>query len=362
MTPVVKVLLLLSAFLVCFVPAPASANMANPVQTGDPVGEPSGDLQAIAIAREDLRLDLRPLAADQPALVDATYQVRNVGGTTPTDLLFVAPALAETGAGVWLDGSALPFQRTRPATLPPSWQPPATTPGIAGADLPYQTPTAGALLFAITLPPGVHQIRVHYSARATAYSDGSPTRYWQIGYVLAPARQWASFGQLAVSVNLPPGWLAASRPVLTRGGDDLTGAFDGIPAAALALTVQSPPPRIVQRGPQIAVGGFLAALLVGLLGGVTLRRAKRRSLWLLPIAVVVGAGWALSTAGAETMVGVVPAAQRAWTYGYDQVPASEASWAALAAGIIVVHGSAWLVGRAARRPGAGADGETNVPD
>jgi hypothetical protein len=354
--PMVKLILLLSAFLVCLVPAPASANMANPVQTGDPVGEPSGDLKAIAIAREDLRLDLRPLAADQPALIDATYQVRNAGGTTPTDLLFVAPALAETGAGVWLDGSALAFQRTRPATLPPSWQPPATTPGIAGADLRYQTPTAGALRFAITLPPGDHQIRVHYSARATAYSDGSPTRYWQIGYVLAPARQWASFGQLAVSVNLPPGWLAASRPVLTRSGDDLAGAFDGVPADALALTVQSPPPRIEQRGPQIAVGGFLAAILIGMLGGLALRRAKRRILWLLPIAVIVGAGWALSTLGAETVVGVVPDAQRAWTYGYGQAPASGASWAALAAGVLVVQGCAWLVSRAARhRAVASAD-------
>lgn len=354
-----KLIFLLSTFLVCFAPVPASANMANPVQTGDPVGEPSGDLQAIAIAEENLRLDLRPLAADQPALIDATYQVRNSAGTTSTDLLFVAPALVDSGAGVWLDGSALPFQRTRPAALPPSWQPPATTPGIAGADLPYQTPTAGALRFAIIVPPGVHQIRVHYSARATAYSDGSPTRYWQIGYVLAPARQWASFGQLAVSVDLPPGWLAASRPALTRGGDDLTGAFDGIPADALALTIQSPPPRIEQRGPQIAVGGFLAAILVGLLGGLTLRRAKRRTLWLLPIAVVVGTGWALSTLGAETMVGVVPDAQRAWTYGYGQAPASDVRWVALAAGIIVVQGSAWLVARAAHRPGAGADGEAN---
>ena len=116
-------------------PGLAAANMANPVMAGDPVGEPSGELKQVAIERETLDLDLRPLSDDQPTRISATYAVRNDGPAASLDLLFIAPGLAARSPsdfGVWLDDASVPATIAPNLTLPSSWRPPATTPGLDG--------------------------------------------------------------------------------------------------------------------------------------------------------------------------------------------------------------------------------------
>jgi hypothetical protein len=336
----------LVTLLLWLAPQPASANMANPILPGDPIGEPSPALQTLTIENEMLTLDLRPLAADKAARVGATYMIRNDGATTRTDLLFVAAALSAGAAEVALDGTPVPFHRAPTRALPSSWQPPATTPGLGGrADLAYHTPNSRGLRFALTMPPGRHTIAVHYAARATAYSDGVPTRYWQLGYVLAPARQWAGFGGLDVSVHLPAGWSAASRPLLARQGDELTAHFTDIPADTLALTVQDPPPA-PQRGPLfVTLGDAMLALMMGLPAGRALGRRQRGALWLLPFSVLLAAGGTWAYASVAMAEPAVDATQQAWTYRYDQGGSIGAATAIFLAELTIIQGSAWLTQR-----------------
>ena len=338
-------------------PAAALANMANPWQPGDPLGEPTGALRAIAIEREDLAIDLRPLAAGEPARVTATYRVRNDGTAQQLSLLFIAAALAEEVSGsptVWLDGVTVPSQSAAPAVLPKTWQPPERTPALDGGEgLRYQVEERDnrALEFSIALPSGQHDIRVSYLARATAYSGDSPVRYWQLGYVLAPARDWASFGDLDVRVELPPGWSAASEPSLSREGDVLTGAFDGVPADAMALTAQAPVPFLIDLLPVAWLGGLLICVTVGVLAGRWLGRRRRRSAWALVPGFLLGCAWmaGVIVAATTTYLGVVSEGQRAWTYGYGQTMLGLLSSPfALAGGLIFTQLAAALANRAVR--------------
>jgi len=334
---------------VLLLPSAAAANMANPHQPGDPLGEPYGGLQSVAITHEVLAIDLRPLHDDAPALIDATYSVRNDGAVRDLDLQFVAASLAAGEASVWLDDTLIPSRRAT-ATVPDSWQPPPTTPAIRGGDvLTYTVRKDQSLFFSVSLSAGEHRIRVHYPATAGAYSGGSPTRYWQLGYVLAPAREWAGFGGLDVTVHIPTGWRAASDPMLQRTSDLLSGSFAAIPADALALTTQAPPP-VTNLIPFAWIGGLVVSVFLGLLAGRWLGRHGRTSAWALPLSAGVALGWfvaVLITAAAGSPT--VPAGQDAWAYHYGQtVGALLASPLALIGGLVFTQTSALLGRRSSR--------------
>jgi len=352
--PVILVLVLIGALVL---PTPASANMANPHQPGDPVGEPSGGLESVAIERETLVLDLRPLADDQPAVVDATYNVRNDGSARTLRLVFVATGLVGNDNGVWLDGQPISTTPAMTSVVPSSWEPPKTTPGIDGGALGYDIRANGTLTFALSLTAGRHRIRVHYGAHASAYSGDAPARYWQLGYVLAPARSWESFGGLDVDVRLPPGWRAASSPSLTRVGDVLTGSFRTIPADTLGLTVQAPivaTPRPIDLTPVAWLGGLIVAAAAGLLIGRWLGQRRRTLLWAVPPACVVGILWAIavlvSTAW-DPAAAAVPASQVAWTYDYGRGGAAlAAAFLAFLAALLVLPVAAFAGRRHAGQP------------
>lgn len=307
-------------------PVTAAANMAPPWQPGDAVGEPQGELSEMHIEHEQLTFDLRPLALGDPALVSATYQVRNDGETKDVDLVFVATGLAHGTTGVWLDGVPIDFERgdgSGSSYEPPpgiSWRPPSTTPGLDGDRLQYEARFDGVLRFSLPVEPGSHDIVVSYPALATAYSGDSPARYWQLGYVLAPAREWASFGTLDVAVTLPPGWSLASEPALQRTGDDAAGSFQGVPADALAITAQMPviAPGFNPWPAVVLVVGVFAGLLVAMLGGSRLAGRGRSAISFLPVSLI----WSVLTGIAILAVGVVtasgpqvPEIQRSWGYG-----------------------------------------------
>ncbi len=307
----------------------ARANMANPVHPGDPVGEPSGELAHLYIERETLTLDLRALTQGEKgaAIVEATYRVRNAGARRAINLVFVANALApdkktsSAVGGVWLDGKPVPFSQRNPDQLPGDWEAPPTTPPLDGSKaLDYETESVGTLGFRLTLAPGPHTIRVRYAAVPTTYSGDSPTVYRQLGYVLAPARRWAGFGGLDVAVQVPPGWRAASSPALARRGDMLSGSFDTLPADALALTVQAPPPFAPPYGLLVCIGGLLVCIGLGALAGRGLGRRGWSSGWAIPLSLLSGLGWGIAVflvAGVAEPSALKERAgsQAAWTYG-----------------------------------------------
>ncbi|MDT5296395.1 MAG: hypothetical protein QOJ76_3275, partial [Acidobacteriota bacterium] len=264
----VWVALALGGLLLVAAATTARANMAARLpesRPGDAPREPSGELKAMHIVRESLVIDMRPLKDRRPAVVEATYTVRNDSDTRDLELVFVAAAMQpgpagaawfwkgrdwvpdpqrrQNEGGVWLDGQPIAaLTDANAGGLPEAWAPPARTPGLEPGQggLPYKVLSEGTLTFRVTLAPGEHIIRVRYEARPGAYADaGSHAVYWQLGYVLAPAREWASFGGLDAKVLLPVGWRAASSPEMRREGDALVAKWEEIPADALAITAQT---------------------------------------------------------------------------------------------------------------------------
>jgi hypothetical protein len=351
----VLVLGLLLALLPGLGAGAALANAANPVRAGDLLGEPSGALKGMVIERERLLIDLRPLerrpatsqarAEGQPvALVQAEYFIRSTGARRKVALSFIANSLSlsaatpgeatsQSATGVWLDDRPVPFQPSSGEGLPGAWLAPKTTPAIAdgsgagdkaarGEGLPYEAEPVRTLDFSLDVAPGSHVLRVRYGAIPTALSSGSPTVFWQLGYVLAPARRWGGFGTLQVDVHVPENWRAASSLPLSRTGGLLTGAFKGVPADALALTVQAPPPA----EPGYAVGAWLAGLVACWLGGLGAGRALGRrgwsSGWAIPLSLFLGLAWGVAVAAATSAevnaVKDAAGAQAAWTYGYGK--------------------------------------------
>lgn len=336
------------------------ANMASPIRAGNALGEPSADLSFIRIERETLTIDLRPLSNGSPAVVEAVYKVRNEGEGRALDLIFVANSMTADGGGVWLDEERVPSRSGDAQGLPESWQPPRTTPRIGGgAPLSYEVKREGAMTFTLQLAPGEHAIRVRYQAQATANSsDKSPTIYWQLGYVLSPARSWAGFGGLDAKVMLPAGWSAASDPSMKREGDTLVGTWTELPSDALALTVQSPPPQgqalYTTLKVLIFVVGLLVCLMVGWLAGRWLGRRQRTSAWALPLSLALAFLWGLSFFLSDVaMMDAVKSrlgAQAPWTNGYGVFVTLIYFMAMVPLGLVLTQLIAFIAARRAREP------------
>ena len=285
----VACLLLLSAA------ASARANMAvrQPAsRPGDAPREPAGGLKSVRILSETLLIDMRPLKELRPAVVEANYRVRNDGETSRLLLVFVATARVPgeghgpwvwsgtrwlqvdkssgddrgVDRGVWLDGQPVDViitGETERGRLPEEWAPPGSTPSLkpGGKPLPYEARGDDTIDYDVTLSPGEHTLRVRYVALPGAHADASSDAvYWQLGYVLAPAREWAGFGGLDVKILLPGGWRAASLPEMRREGDALVAHWDALPADTLAVTAQT-----AERTVHDSAVFWKALLLVGAL-------------------------------------------------------------------------------------------------
>ncbi len=242
--------ILTSLLLSLCLPVAAFANAAAPSQGGAAGAEPTG-LEQVFILRESLSIDLRRLEeADshdgQLILVEAVYELENRGAERRLDLVF-AFGSAFKDFRVWLDDQPIGSQSVRLKERPRSWDVPGTTPWLDGRKLDYAGGSSSSYnaldsqSFNPVVPPGKHRLRASYSVTPTRYA-GSPVRYWQFAYVLAPAREWAGFGGLDVTVSAPRGWTVVTEPKLSPEGVDMKGRFDRLPADALALTARAPVP------------------------------------------------------------------------------------------------------------------------
>lgn len=278
------------AVLVLLGAPPARANI-GPRWWGNYGSEPLGGLEAVAITRERLAIDLRPLALTQPAGVEATYHLYNSGAARRLDLLFVAGSDEVADFEVRL-GERLLESRPVPRDellrrwneMPASWKPPREMPGIDQPTTyytPIRAPHEGIALlaFAVNLPSGPSTLQVRYRTRIAGSAEGSyPTTTWQLPYVMAPARAWGSFGDLEVVVHLPDGWHHACAPPLEREGDVLRGSFKGLPADTLVVATRMPVGPTYYRGNYL-YGSLFAA--VTLSGGVLCGAIGRRLGWWL---------------------------------------------------------------------------------
>lgn len=293
---------LLAGALLLALPALLWANMAPPpepapLRPGGPAGEPAGGLRDVVVEHERLLIDLRPLAKAKPAMVEATYRTRNDGAARTMRLLFVADGLGGAGQ-VWLDGRPVPSRRAQPGPLPASWRAPAVTPHPGGGDaLAYTSKEAGALAFELPLPTGRHEIRVRYPAEAAIYHTEEMMPVWQLGYVLAPAREWGGFGRLDVRVELPRGWHVVATPDLRPDGGALVGSWRGIPADALALSARAPAPTAGWRyllWMAFCAAGLWLCILGGRTAGRSLGERGRGAGWALPVSFALAMAWTIA--------------------------------------------------------------------
>lgn len=311
-----------AAAFACITPAPvvALADAAPPWSPGDPVGAPSGPVKDVYIEHEDLSLDMTGVAGSDPrgATVEAAYNLRNDGAARRIDLVFVTSSTDVSRVELTLDGAPVSSVQGMLGTSPSTWQPPAVTPAIGGGpDLAYRQRPPAAITFEIDLGVGEHVMRSRYVAMAARYSGDATAHepvFWQLAFVLAPARQWEGFGDLDVIAKIPAGWRVATRPSLVRTGDSLTGHFSGIPADSIALTTQMPVPS--DPTPNVWEVGLVAIAIVALVAGLSIgRRAGYlgvlASLMLVAPALAGALGFGVVLA-AESRGFSIPSAQQSW--------------------------------------------------
>jgi hypothetical protein len=235
--------------------APAWANFA-PRFWGDVTTEPWG-MEEVAIARERLTIDLRPLSESKAVRVEVTYELSNAGPLRNLDLLFASGEVGVSDFEAHLGDKRLNVKILGPKETrgiweraPRSWKPPIELPGLESewTYIIFNTWQMDPALvtLSVDLPPGRSTLRVRYRARACGTAE-RPTVTWQFPYVLAPAREWGSFGGLHVEVYLPDGWLARSTPALDREGDTLHGDFTELPADVILLAAGAPVPHAYYR-------------------------------------------------------------------------------------------------------------------
>jgi hypothetical protein len=319
-------------------PTLGESNAAPPWRKGDLVGEARG-VKLVRIVKEDLRIDLRPLERGQPAAIEAVYYLQAEPGAGKVDLVFITGAGSVDGAGVWLNDQSIEWKLQTQGDVPPEWLPPKTTPGFDDAEpLRYNARATVRpnelcqIAFTLNLTPGPHRLKVAYRAEASQVVRREPARFWQLVYILAPAKAWASFAKLEVTVLTPTARRFASSPALAQAGPGVyRGEFDGLPADHLAISTQMPfkQQALFGRWPgllALVIGGMACgglALLTGFRAGVRLASTNR--FWTALVlralaagvltAIVVGAVLAWFALGNPHGV---PAGQDNWNENYGR--------------------------------------------
>jgi hypothetical protein len=259
--------IVLRALVLLLVPTFAFANMGAPTRGTGAASEPAGTID-VAITREQLVIDLRPIAEGKHVEVAATYQVDNRDTTKQLSLVFAAGSDFDV-LRVTLDGKPVETRPVDSATLPQSWQPPNETPTADGKSLGFSLPRGmSAAGFQLELPPGPHEIAIAFSTSAMTHHAKQPVLQHQFVYMLAPARTWLAFGGLDVTVHLPHEWEATITPAMKRTGDTFTASFPNLPADAIAMTTSAP----LGSYRYIVVALWVLFVLVAIGGGFLVHR------------------------------------------------------------------------------------------
>jgi hypothetical protein len=226
-------LALLLASLVALLPLPARANMAKAVIDGERLAvlSPQGKT-AVRVDSETLDFQVSPDLAT--AAVLATYRMTNAGAEPePADIVF-AYARGDheddpsPRAAVQADGAKVDFRVTTDND--------PLAPKLADLDV----SRLGFLLFHIDFPPGKQRtITVRYEQRATLDREAHVNATSRFEYLLSPAKRWASFGPLDISIRVPPHTELWSPLPLRRDGDARRASLAGLPEGELHFSAMS---------------------------------------------------------------------------------------------------------------------------
>jgi hypothetical protein len=229
------------------------------------VAEPVG-IRNVRIDRETLTIDLRPLETGTFGIVEAVYHLQNDGPAQTLDLLFAFGTQTNSDFRVTFNDRPIAGNAVK-QRMPDEWLPPRVTPGLTGSDaLEYGAGWSTVLpqSFSIDVPVGPSVLAVRYRAEVK-HTYALPAMYREFAYILAPARAWAGFGGLDVTIHPPPHWTVAVSPALPRDGDLLRGHFDAIPADAIGMTLRPPVAAGYQRSKATLWGAFAVISIAGLL-------------------------------------------------------------------------------------------------
>lgn len=232
--------------LVLFLPsAKCLGNLSGPWHPGQLLLDVEG-VKDIAIVREKLQIDLRPLEQRDLIKITATYVIDHRLPPKDLPLTFITGVDSVKGVHCRHNGKPLSFTTRQVVNMPANWKPPGETPGFVPDEQLLNsrniTDTQHEwILFTVPLQTGQQVIEVSYEVEAGAYYSLYYTaRYWQTAYILAPARTWKSFGKLEVEVLAPDNWQVKSNLPLVQQGHLWTASFDGLPADFITLTTHHP--------------------------------------------------------------------------------------------------------------------------
>jgi hypothetical protein len=217
----------------------ARANMAQTAFDGDRSSTlVPGGATTVRVDHEELSFALRTLAV---ADVTASYRLTNAGAAVESD--DVAFALVRPGGAsgdvettdaptsVEVDGAPVPFRAVTDPDVDGRWSTLPRRNGEAGV---------GLLLFHIDFAPGqTRAVTVRYEHHADEDRRVSVHGTLGFDYLLSPARHWAAFGPLDISVRVPGHARFSSRLPFARDGDRYRAHFAGLPEGELRFEVTS---------------------------------------------------------------------------------------------------------------------------
>lgn len=328
--------------------ASAWANMAAPSQGAILTSEPNG-LEKIYIRRERLTLDFRGVAetqASRTVAVEAVYDIENTDADKTLKLIFVLGINEVKDFNFYLDEQLLPSKFDDYSKLPKQWKAPLSTPWHDNKTLGFfpSDNIQKTALIELTIPKGRHVLKAQYNASPATYSGFAPRQLYQFAYVLAPARNWAGFGGLDLTILMPEGWELITAPAMEQTGATMQKHFDQIPADALGFTFGKPLPPGYYQLDEVFFWLALASVFVPpfLLGWLFIRQNRRGIVnpvmgFLLSLGwgILVGAAIFAASFGADYIYPTI-------TYGYGGL-FSFIFLFIMAAGVFVSGGFAWLL-------------------
>ncbi|MBL8823422.1 MAG: hypothetical protein JNJ77_12595 [Planctomycetia bacterium] len=199
----------------------------------------------VIIIREKLTFDLQPLMQEKPIRVEAIYELLVTGEARTVKLVFITGSKQVDSVKCMLDNKLLFYtvEHMRDDNLPKRWKFPGYTPGFSSGELldldPYGYKENEWIVFTVSLAKGRHTLAVGYdSVPFSRVKHLDPVRYWQIAYILSPAREWKAFQGLDLTVTVPAGWNFACTLPTQKDNNVYTAHFDSLPADTMAITTQ----------------------------------------------------------------------------------------------------------------------------
>lgn len=291
---------ILALFFLAILALPALANAGPSTRSPSPGGLIPATTDAIRITNENLTVSMVDENGNPPpyyygfARVTAEYTLQNMTDQSVTlTLMYLSPNTKEFSAKLNNEPLETKAGSIDPKDLPDDWKVPSQVldPLDGEYELKADVGYGSLTPYSFDITVGAKQnATLHMEAAQVLGFDAARhlNAIRHFAYLLAPAKNWAGFGTLNITVIVPNDQIFTSSPKLTEQKRDdktitYTGSFNGIPADALRVATISNQnlwlgsSAVVTVIPN-AVVGFLAGL-AGFVLGHLFARNRRAGGW-----------------------------------------------------------------------------------